>query len=117
MLLKSALLFSLLRLSFLITCCCSDVLMHIALLCFSSLVLDRDERANVLSADRACVSSLDKAFAAIATHAEMAAWHDECIFVLAEADQALSILVVFTARRDLGLAILWGGVLFIEAVD
>lgn len=60
-----------------------------------------DETANVLPADRARLLSLDEALAALGTNAEVAAWHDECVFLLAQANQTFFLLVLVVLRANL----------------
>ena len=65
----------------------------IALL-LSVILLHWNEGGDVATADRACLLGLDQLLATILTNAEMTAWHNERVFFLRQADQALGIGIV-----------------------
>jgi len=65
----------------------------IALL-LSVILLHWDEGGDVATADRACLLGLDQLLTTVLANAEMAAGHNERVFFLRKADQALGIGVV-----------------------
>ena len=65
---------------------------------YSVVLLHRDERRDVSSANRAGLLRLDKLFATVLADAEMAAGHYEGVLRVTEADEALGIGVVVFDR-------------------
>ena len=58
------------------------------------VLLHRDQRRDVATADWASLLGLNEFFAAVLADAEMAAWHYKGVLLLAEADEALGLGIV-----------------------